>query len=597
MILQALKEYYDRKVVDGSIARDGWIRGGLDFLLVLDLDGKLLNINDLRESNGRKKVPRLLNLPNIGKQALKHTNSGKDANLLWDNASFVFGLGDKGQLRLQSMISTIDNWFGEQSDPGIKAVHAFLTKGLKDRNHFNLALEHPEYGETFMEGSVKISFRVLETNYNVVFDSPVVVKTLVGVGNSSNTEKDGICLVTGEQDAPIEMTHSVIKGVWGAQSSGACIVSFNNDTFNSYGKTQCLNAPVSKTAASQYSKAVNFLLDSTSQRMQVGNTSVVFWSERRSSFESDFSFFFNEPEKDNPDSGTQKIRVLFESVKTGAYMEDNGEQRFYVLGLAPNAARIAIRLWKVGTISEFADNIRRHFEDLRIIKPDYEPEFYSIWKLLANVSSQDDIGNLPPKLAGDYIRAILEGFPYPTTVLQAVLGRIRCDVKDMKGKPKDRINSVRAAIIKSYLNRYQHFYDKKHKELTMALDINQPSVGYQLGRLFATLAKIQDEAQPGINATIRERFYGAACASPVTVFANLLKLMKHHLAKLPNKGRAITFERLVGEIMSHLSDFPAHLDLHEQGRFAIGYYHQWQDFFPKSNAKGTSEKTLEAGAN
>lgn len=596
MILQALKEYYDRKAADGSIACDGWVKGGIDFLLDLDLNGKLLNINDLRESNGRKKIPHFFNLPNIGKQALKHTNSGKDANLLWDNASFVFGLGDKGHLRLQSMIEAIDKWFGEQIDPGIKAVHSFLTNGLNDRSHFKQALEHPEYGEVFKEGGVKISFRVPETDYKVVFDSPVVAKALVGVGNSNDADKLGTCLVTGERGVLIELTHSVIKGVWGAQSSGACIVSFNNDTFNSYGKTQCLNAPVSKIAASQYSKAINFLLDSTRQRMQVGNTSTVFWSEKRSSFESDFAFFF-EPEKDNPDAGTQKIRALLESAKTGAYMEDDGEQRFFVLGLAPNAARIAIRFWKIGTISEFAGSIKQHFEDLRIIKPESEPKFYSIWRLLSNVSSQDDINNLPPKLAGDYIRAILEGSPYPSTLLRAALGRIRCDVKDKKGNPKDRVNSIRAAIIKSYLNRYQRFYDKNQKELSMALDIDQPSIGYQLGRLFATLAKIQNEAQPGINATIRERFYGAACASPVTVFANLLKLMKHHLAKLPNKGKAIAFERLVSEIMSHLSDFPAHLDLHEQGRFAIGYYHQWQDFFTKADTKETSEKTLEAGAN
>lgn len=579
MILQALKEYYDRKLNEGLIAQDGWIKGGIDFLLDLDFDGKIIDISDLRELEGKKKISHPIDVPNIGKQALKHTNSGKDANLLWDNASFVFGLGDKGNLRLQSMIEAIEKWIGETSDAGIIAVRKFLEKGLENRSHFDLALSHPEYGELLREGNAKISFSISQMSYKVVFHSPVVANALKRIGGQNAEMGDGsakgVCLVTGNEDVAIELTHPVTKGVWGAQSSGACIVSFNKDAFNSYGKTQSLNAPVSKIVASQYGKALNTMLDSKRQCIHIGDASTVFWSAKESSFESDFSSFFKEPEKDNPDEGAQKVKALFESVNSGAYYEDEGSTRFYILGLAPNAARISVRFWQVGTISEFATRIKQYFVDFSIVKPPKEPEYYSIWRILVNTATQDKSENIPPNLAGDFMRSILNGTPYPATLLQAALRRIRSDTEN-------RVKPIRAALIKAYLNRYHRFNPNiNQREINMELDISQPSTGYQLGRLFATLEKIQEEANPGINATIRERFYGAACATPVTVFTNLLRLKNHHLAKIENRGRVINFERLLGEIMSNLKDFPAHLDLHEQGRFAIGYYHQRQEFFAK----------------
>ncbi len=580
MILQALKEYYDRKAEEGLIAPDGWIKGGIDFLIDLDLDGNMQAIEDLRDYDGKRKISHQLDVPNIGNQALKHNNSGKDANLLWDNAAFVFGLGDgiKGNVRLQSMIETIDKWIGETSDIGIVAVRRFLEKGFENRSHFDFAFSHSEYGELLKEGNVKLSFRVSQTDLPIVFRSPIVANALKKLRRRNEEESDasviGTCLISGEKDVVIELTHPVTKGVWGAQTAGACIVSFNKESFNSYAKTQSLNAPVSKAAASQYSKALNTLLDSPRQCIRIGDATTVFWSEKKSSFESDFSFFFKEPIKDDPDAGIERIKALFESVSTGAYVNDDSNIRFHILGLAPNAARIAIRFWHVGTVAEYATRIRQYFEDFAIVKPPKEPEYYSLWRILVNIATQDKSENIPPNLAGDFMRAILEGTPYPATMLQAALRRIRSDVGQ-------RIKPVRAALIKAYLNRY--YRNTNQREVTMELDTTQPSIGYQLGRLFATLEKIQEEANPRINATIRERFYGAACATPVTVFTNLLRLKNHHLAKLDNKGRVIYFEKLLGEIMQKLNDFPAHLDLHEQGRFAIGYYHQRQAFFTKTS--------------
>ncbi|MFZ3373528.1 MAG: type I-C CRISPR-associated protein Cas8c/Csd1, partial [Desulfitobacteriaceae bacterium] len=379
----------------------------------------------------------------------------------------------------------------------------------------------------------------------------------------------------------LKRTHSITP----IDKDTKSLVSFQkNCGYDSYGKEQGYNAPIIQSTEFAYVTALNTLLKTKSQRILIGDAATVFWSEKRSSFESDFSFFFKEPEKDDPNAGTQKVKALFESVNSGTYMEDIGDNRFYILGLAPNAARIAIRFWKVGTISEFALRIKQYFEDFAIIKPPKEPEYYSIWRTLVNVATQDKSENIPPNLAGEFMRSILDGTPYPATLMQAVLRRIRSDTEN-------RVKPIRAALIKAYLNRYYRFHPQQNcKEVNMELDMNQPSIGYQLGRLFATLEKIQEEANPGINATIRERFYGSACAAPVTVFANLLRLKNHHLAKFENKGGVVRFERLLGEIMGHLSDFPAHLDLHEQGRFAIGYYHQRQAFFAPKNTTVNESK-------
>jgi len=583
MILQVLKEYYDRKAKEGLIAPDGWLRGGIDFLIDLDFDGNIRNIADLREMDGKKKTSHIFNLPNVGTQALKHSNSGKDANLLWDNAAFVFGLGNKGDIRLQSMIDAIDKWLEKTSDRGVIAVHKFLEKGLKDRKHFEFALLHSEYGEELKKGNAKITFRIPQTNVPVVFQSLVVAEVLKEVYNQENKgstkPKIGTCLVTGEENVVIESTHPVIKGVWGTQSSGACIVSFNKDAFNSYAKTQSLNAPVSKKVASQYGKVLNILLDSSNQCIHTGDMSIVFWSEKRTEFESDFSSFFKEPEKDNPDAEAQRIKGLFEALNNGAYLDDDSTTKFYILGLAPNAARISIRFWQVGTIHDFATRIKQYFTDFAVVKPSKEPEYYSLWRILVNIATQDKSENIPPNIAGDFMHSILSGTPYPSTLFQAALRRIRSD-------KENRVKPVRAALIKAYLNRYYQFNPNENfKEVNMGLDTSHPSIGYQLGRLFATLEKIQEEANRNINTTILERFYGAASSTPVTVFTNLIRLKNHHIAKLENKGRKIFFEKLVVEIIDKFKDFPTHLNLHEQGLFAIGYYHQRQEFFTKKEDK------------
>lgn len=571
MILQALKEYYDRKAADpdSGIAPEGWELKEIPFIIVLDHDGNLVQIEDTREGDGKKRRAKIFLVP----KGVKKT-SGIAANLLWDVAGYVFGVDTKGknERAIKQKKAFIDRLKNELSNIDIiQRITDFLENVTADR------LSKEECWKEIMENNPNLSFRI-DTNQFLVCRDAEVISRLSSLMTEGTNDVSGICLVTGK-NTQIKSLHTSIKGVYGAQSAGANIVSFNLDAFRSYGKEQGYNSPVGAEAEFSYTTALNTLLNKDSkQRISIGDASTVFWSEKQSSFESDFSFFFKEPDKDDPDAGIKRVKALFESVQSGTYMNDDSNTRFYILGLAPNAARISIRFWQLGTIYEFATRIKQHFEDFAIIKPPKEPEYYSLWRILVNIATQDKSENIPPNVAGEFMRSILNGTPYPATLLQAVIRRIRSDTEN-------RVKPIRAALIKAYLNRYYRFYpNKDHKEVNMELDTSQPSTGYQLGRLFATLEKIQEEANPGINATIRERFYGAACATPVTVFANLLRLKNHHLAKLENKGRTVNFERLLAEIICKMTDFPAHLDLHEQGRFAIGYYHQRQAFFTKKES-------------
>jgi CRISPR-associated protein Csd1 len=583
MILQALKEYYDRKAADteSSIAPIGWEWKEIPFIIVLDKKGSFLQFEDTREGEGIKKRGKSFLVP----QGVKKT-SGIAANLLCDNASYVLGIvnteglnTDEKNKKLSRVPEQnkafIDRIKNELADtPKKNAILVFLS------NLDIPVLEKTPQWEDVYRTCPAISFR-FDGDYQLYCQSDEVKKALIG--KIEMDDNGGLCLLTGEKDR-ISTLHTAIKGVWGAQTSGANIVSFNLEAFRSFRKEQGQNAPVGETAMFAYTTALNTLLDrNSSQRMQVGDASAVFWSDRRTQFEEDFSFFLAEPPKDDPDAGNLRIKNLFDSIQTGGYLEDSGVERFFILGLSPNAARLAIRFWLKGTVAEFAENIRKHFQDLEIVKPKGEPAFYSLWRLLVNTAVQDKNDNIPPNIAGDFMRAIVTGTPYPATLLQAVLRRIKSDTVN-------RVKPVRAALIKACLNRQLRAgKDYNEKEvLQVGLDTGQLSIGYHLGRLFAVLEKIQEEANPGLNATIRERYYGAACCSPVSVFPTLMRLKNHHLAKL-NKGRKTNFEKLIGEIVGNFDEFPSHLWLHEQGKFAVGYYHQRQDLFT-SKKEDTSDE-------
>ena len=575
MILQALKEYYDRKAADpeSRMAPPGFEWKEIPFLVVLKPDGIPLSIESTYEGAGKKRRAKRFLLP----QAVKKT-SGVTANLLWDNAEYVLGIKVKNDV---SRVNEQHDAFkakiqemGDCDDEGLAAVNAFLGK----RNKEDSLNGFGECWNEIIAGGANITFK-LAGDQTVIAERPKIRKLIFDNYAKQDNVGNAICLVTGLNEV-IERLHNPIKGVYGAQTSGANIVSFNLDAFQSFGKAQGANAPVGKTSAFAYTTALNHLLGRDSrQRMLVGDATTVFWSQKENDLERQIADFFSEPPKDDPDLGVREVEALYRSIESGLIISDEcRKNRFYVLGLSPNASRIAVRFWIVDTVAGMAFKIRRHFDDLKIFHGPKEKEVLSLFRLLISTAAQGKADNIPPNVAGDTMRAILEGLPYPKTLLQAAIHRIRAE---------HDVTYPRAALIKACINRATRFKNPNiEEEVKMGLDEGNTNIGYRLGRLFAVLEKIQQEANPGINATIRDKFYGAASGTPAAVFGNLMRLKNHHLSKLVSTGRRIYFEKLLGAILDGVEagiSFPTHLSLEDQGRFAIGYYHQHQDFFTKKN--------------
>ena len=596
MILQALTEYYQRKTAEpgSGLAEPGFELKALPFIIEITRDGELVQIEDTREGSGNKKTAQSFLVP----QGVKKT-SGVATNLLWDNLEYVLGIDKNSQEKeapdeeqqRQVEVEKRQQRVGEQHlafveqikslpelalvDEGVKAVLSFLDK-------FEPAQLRPLPFWQEIESNPNLSFR-LQGNIELVCQRRAVIESIRA---SSEEEPDAAqqstCLISGNTCAP-ERLHTAIKGVWGAQSSGANIVSFNLDAFNSYGKEQGYNAPVSKTAAFAYTTGLNHLLRKGSpQRLQVGDASTVFWAEKPSDLETQVVDIFGEPPKDDPGKNPRAVASLYDAIHAGLLSSDEGQTRFYVLGLAPNAARISIRFWQVATVAELAIRIRQHFDDLAVVHSDKQLPHLPLFRVLVATAAQGKADNIPPNLAGETMRAILAGQFYPHSLLGAAVRRNRAE---------QEVTYPRAALIKACINRTTRYRNPDiQEELKVALDEENTNVGYRLGRLFAVLEKTQEEANPGINATIRDRYYGSASSTPVSVFSTLLKLKNHHISKLDNRGRATNLEKLIGQIMDGIGDFPPNLSMADQGRFAIGYYHQRQDFFKKKPATTANEQ-------
>ncbi len=581
MILQALNAYYERAE---ALPPVGWVRRGVDYIVVLDEQGQCITIEMIGEQKKGKLIPRAMPVPAIGKQAMKHTNSGKDANLLWDNASFVLGSGKNGASKLSSFAETLQDWLGELDDPGVKVVLRFCTNLQASPESLVPLLERFGVQDDFELRDPILAFR-LTSDIESVHARPAVREAFENALSSRQPVGGlrGNCLVTGDRNVPLAPNESVIKGVWGGQPAGCNIVSFNARAFESYGKRERNgeNAPVSMRASFAYTTSLNYLLASK-QRIQVGDASTVFWADRADDLETALPDIFGEPPKDDPDRNTRAVHAMYSALHSGKLGGLEGENRFHVLGLAPNAARISVRFYHCLPLRDLAMRILAHFEDMKVVHGKYDAEYPSLFRLLTAVSVLRKSDNIPPNLGGAVIDAVLAGpnAPYPSLWFNAALNRCRAE---------QTVNYLRASIIKACLNRNIRRIQSTQKEFQPMLDPTNDSTAYRLGRLFAVLEKIQEEASPSINATIRDRYYGAASSTPVAVFTTLLRLKNAHLKKLM-AGRLIWFEKLLGEVLGPVADFPKHLSLQDQGRFALGYYHQRQDFFTKSESKQTTVK-------
>ncbi len=571
MILQRLVQYYERLQRDSKVPVRGFQQKEIAFVIVLDNVGRFKGIDDTRTGDGKSQRGRVFEVPHEVKRS--GSKAWQQSNLLWDNVEYALGYSaaDKEMARRkhESFIKKIKDVFPDpQADPGIHAVLAFL-----DSEDLSAIRGHPSW-QDIEKGGANISFR-LEGDNRLICQREAVFRRIQGLSRG-NDKKKRRCLVTGEEDIPARL-HTAIKGVRGAQSSGANVVSFNLAPFNSYGKHQGLNAPVGENAEFAYTTDLNYLLAKTSrQKMLVGDSTAIFWAQEEHQIEGWFAGFFSE-DWQGSDQENQMLKELYKSPLTGRLPILEDVTPFYVLALAPNASRLSIRFWHEATVGQTVRHILHHFDDSRIVHSARQQERVSLFRLLLSITPQQKAENVQPNLAGDMMFSILTGRPYPRTLLSSAVRRCRAE---------QDVTYERASLIKAVLARETRFYKRNIKEVDMSLDRANPSIGYRLGRLFAVLEKIQEEANPGINTTIRDRYYGAASCTPVTVFGTLLKLKNHHLAKLENRGRAVNLERTIGEIMEGIENFPPHLTLDEQGRFAIGYYHQRTDFFsPKDKTE------------
>ncbi len=586
MILQALKEYYDRKAADpeSGIAPEGFEKKEFPFLVVIDRNGRLITLEDTREKVGKKLVGKTFMVP----RSVPRSGGKSYATtfLLWDHFGYLLAHPDadkKTPRQHKAWIESLESLPQElKCDEGVAAMIKFYAangvEAVKGVTNWKDCADLP---------SCNMAFRLAGDGGPV--PCRPAVQAYVQKAAAPSAERDSSeegprlvarCLVTGEVG---EIAR--IHGKTPINKDSKTLVGFQkNSGYDSYGKQQGFNAPVSKAAEFAYTTALNTLLKSKTSRMKVGDAVAVFWSEKPCSLESEWLNFFDPP-KDDPDHGVKAVESLYASVKNGAFSAEDEKNRFYVLGLAPSSVRIAIRFWIVDTVPNMARKIWQHFEDIRIVHGPKAQDSIPLYFLLVSTAALGDAEKIPPNLAGDTMRAILEGLPYPQTLLQAAIRRTRAEQakQDKKsGKSLPNVTHERAALIKACLNRSLRFQKTENtEELKVSLDLNNTNIGYRLGRLFAALEKIQSEANPGINATIRDKFYGAASSTPVTVFGNLMRLKNHHLAKLENVGRRVMFDKLLGEIVSGIKDFPPHLTLDDQGRFAIGYYHQMQEFFTK----------------
>lgn len=579
MILQSLTAYYDRLLNEGNIQPPGLQEKELHWAVEIDPDGTFVALTRTGEGKrGRKAV-----VPTEVKRSVNIA-----ANLLWDKLDYVLGghapdLDEKKAAKVSLRHAAFRERLHDlpestREDAGVAAVLAFFEKGGVD------AAQATEAWTAMIESGGNVSFR-LTGDEGFVCERPAVrAAAALAVTEDSDATGRPWCLVTGQRAIAARLHHS-IKGVRGGQSTGVNIVSFNLKAFESHGWEKGRNAPVGEAAANAYVAALNYLLarDNDTHHRNEGDTTFVFWAARKTTMEDRFAHLYGGEAVEEIEKNGQDVADVFDAIRKGLLVFDDDDTPFYVLGLAPNVARLAVRFWYEGTVADVAGRFRRHFVDLEIADPGGNIKNLGLWRLLGAASRGGDAKNMQDNLRGvlaaGVVAAILKGTPYPYILLARTIERCRSE---------QSVWPIRAALIKAVLNRRIRQFSPMEKEVTVSLDTNYDNPGYLLGRLFSAFEDIQRGAQPKINTTIRDRYFGAAVASPRSVFIQLDKLKNAHLKKLrrTNPGHAVNAEKLVGAITDKIAAraaFPATLSLDDQGRFILGYHHQRQDFFHKPN--------------
>ena len=585
MILQALTAYYEQLVRQGKLSAPGWDDSfKVSYELRLNDAGQLVSVLDLRTETkmGKKTVlaPRAMRVPAHVKRA-----SGIAANFLCDNSTYLLGADEKGKPErstdcFKACAKLHHTILDGVDSPAARALLAYFDSWDPAQ-----AATHPLLAEQWKEitGNANLIFgyEAADHSHSFVNDDLAIQNAWQAHYNDRSADSDmGQCLITGKY-APIERTHPNISGVPGAQSSGAALVSFNAPAFCSYGHEQGENAPVSKYAAFAYTTALNRLLADRNHCKHVGDTTILCWAENAEPVYQDAMSMFlfgADGAVGIQESDVQAALKRLSAGQTVPFLEKelSPDQHFYLLGLAPNAARLSVRFFLRDTFGSFAQNLQKHAEEMEIDCSEKEKfRTLPIWAVV-NETTRTVPGQPAkpsPQLAGDLLRAVLTGGRYPATLLNGVTLRIRAEQAVTRG---------RAAAIKAY---YLRNYPTELNKEVYTVSLNETTnVPYLLGRLFSVLEAVQKAANPGINTTIKDRYFNAACATPGMAFPTLLRLSQKHLRKL-NDGLATYYDNQISELMAQLpeSGFPARLSLPDQGKFAIGYYHQTQKRFAKKN--------------
>ena len=577
MILQALTRYYEDLLSRGEIDAPGWTPAKISYALCLDGEGQLTQVIPTMEevTKGKKTVlqPQVFPLP----AAVKRT-VGIDSNFLWDNSSYLLGVDQKGKpersrecfaAAAQKHLAVLDG----VDSPAARAILAFFDTWQPEH-----AAEYPVLAGQFEEvtAGANLLFRV-----DGCYPQKDAAIREAWQKYRESSDPDAVrmqCLVTGREDE-ITATHPAIKGVRDAQSSGAALVSFNALAFCSYGREQNYNAPVGKYAAFAYTAALNHLLADRNNVQLIGDTTVVCWAEGADPAYQSFAMtacFGAETGLSDDD-----LRAALKRLADGLPCDDLGidpERPFYILGLAPNAARLSVRFFLRNSFGALMKNVNDHYERMEIVRPAYKKFSYlPLWAMLqetVNLNSRDKSPS--PVMAGAAARAVFSGGRYPASLLEAVMLRIRAE---------RNITWGRAAIIKAYYLKNPH-KDCPEEVLTMSLNEASTNPAYTLGRLFSIYEAVQQAANPGINATIKDKYFNSAAAMPSSIFPVLNNLYQKHLRKL-EQGQRVYYDKQVSALKGVLgTEFPARMTLAQQGSFDLGYYHQTQKRYTK---KGENE--------
>ena len=570
MILQALVAYYDRLVRENKIVAPGWKKQPIGWIIHLDAEGRPTALECTYEKPATFKAAKTFVVPS-------HTTGARTGgivpHLLWDDAAYVLGLGDeRAKAKLKGFAERIKNL----DLPSLKPILDFLDNNPAE----TLKTKEPDAFARLEEDNSKImTFRLAGDDDTVCARQDV--HTAYNAFWVSNTLGDDLCLVTGTR-GKISRTFPKTKFPNGL-ATGSSIVAFKKGKgFDSYHKTQGANAPIAEDTTFRYTTALQALIDSPDHRVRIGDETLLFWSSEPNPVEDALADLLGYHTDADDDAGAIALKGILTAAQKGQLPGFKDEGRFWLLLLQPVAARIAVRLWVEQTPTQTAIHLRDWFADLDVVKPPKEQgRPIPIYRLLASLSPQGDVKNLPPRLGGELLAAALRGTPLPDSIAQAVLRRLK----------SEDVTSIRAALLKAWLTRKP--FTQTERNPTPMLDPDNDNPGYCLGRLFAVLEKVQEDALPGLNATIKDKFYATASSDPAAVFATLIRNNNHHIEKLAAERpqAKVFYEKLKQDILGHLNDIPAHLELADQARFALGYYHQRQDLFTKKEKPGATPTT------